>query len=266
MRLLLLVAMAALQAQQGQDKSKPGWPCVPGRAVDPSYINISESTGGQLFLFQKNEVQHAALVMTASSSHPATVLRAIGTLSGTRDFEFPVDSRTQSLLFMVSLQCRNTIGVFRPAGSELTAANSAQSVELQAGKILRVDNPEPGPWRVRLVGTGLFVVSVLAKTDLSLSGVKFYANDMATSTPLLGIRQILEARLSGTVANLKLQLADASGTPIPSAEATEPTSGGLYRAGITPQSERFRVLATGTDEGAWPFQRMYPNLFQAQRK
>src|SRR2546423_4142913 len=123
--LLLGMFASALCAQQGQTGAPATWPCVPGRAVDPSYLEVSESTGGQPFLLQKAEVEHASVVMTASHTHPATVIRAVGHLSGSREFEFPVDSKTTSILLMASLQCRSAIAMTRPNGSELTAANSA---------------------------------------------------------------------------------------------------------------------------------------------
>jgi hypothetical protein len=253
---LVLMLAGTLWGQVGQEGPRPGWPCVAGRPVDPTYLEISESTGGQLFLFQKGEVAHASLVMGAPYTHPSTVLRAIGNLSGTRDFEFPVDSSIESLLMMASLQCRNAIRVSRPNGSELTAANRAQSVELQAGRILRVDSPEPGAWKVRLAGTGLFVLSVVAKTQLRLSGVKF-------SQPRLGVRDNVEARVSGPVSNVKFQLVGPAGELVSSLEATEPTAEGTYLVPVTPPVERFRILMSGTDASGWPVQRTHPVLFRA---
>src|SRR5512133_2563679 len=108
---LLIVLTSALWAQDGQAGSRPGWPCVPGRAVDPSYVELAESSGGQLFLFQKGEVGQSGPVMSASFTHPSTILRAVGHLSGTREFEFPVDAGTKSILVMASLQCRKSIDV-----------------------------------------------------------------------------------------------------------------------------------------------------------
>src|SRR5690349_17394216 len=124
----LVIAAGILRAQDGQQGSRPGWPCVAGRAVDPAYVDLGESTGGQLFLFRKSEAAQAGLVMSASYTHPATVLRAVGHLSGSRDFDFPVDSTMESMLVLASLQCRNAIRVTRPNGGELTDRNSAQSV------------------------------------------------------------------------------------------------------------------------------------------
>jgi hypothetical protein len=253
-------------AQDGQQGSRPGWPCVPGRAVDPSYIEVSESTGGQLFLFQKNEAAQSSVVMSASFTHPHTVLRAIGNLSGTRDFEFPVDGGMQSILVLASLECRNAILVTRPGGGELTAANSAQSIELQAGRIHRIDGPEPGIWNVRLTGTGLFVLSVLTKADISFGGVVFSAvtgEGGRLQDPLLGVRQRLEAHLGGQVANVRFQMVDAGGAVVADLDATD-AANGIYRTEITPRAERFRIRATGTSASGWPFQRIEPVLFHAR--
>ena len=263
----ILIVATLLNAQDGQRPARTEWPCVAGRAVDPAYLDTSESTGGQLFLFQKSEVAQASLVMSAPYTHPATLLRAVGQLNGSRDFEFPVDSTTESILVLASLQCRNAIVVSRPNGSELTAANSAQSVELQAGRILRVDLPEPGRWRIRLAGTGLFVLSVLAKSGISLAGVTFFRGAEPASrlqNPLLGIPQNLEAHLSGQVSQVVFHMVDASGNRVSGPAAMEATAGSAYRIHVTPPVERFRIVVTGTDAGAWPFQRAYPVLFRAQ--
>jgi hypothetical protein len=249
----ILIGAGFLHAQDGQHVARPGWPCLAGRAVDPTFIDASESTGGQLFLFQRNEAAQSILVMNASHTHPATVLRAVGNLSGTRDFEFPVDSTIDSLLFLVSVQCRNAILVMRPTGAEITATNSAQNVDLQAGRILRVDQPDTGQWRLRLTGTGLFVVSVLAKTNISLARVTFSTGSV-------------EARLFGQVSGVRMQLVDAGGGPIGDPGETEPSTEGAYRMNFTPQAGRFRVLVTGADSTARPFQRTYPILFQPQPK
>lgn len=271
--LTIISAFTQLCAQDGQKDSRPGWPCVSGRVVDPSYLDVSESTGGQLFFFQKNEVAHASLVMSSSYTHPATVLRVVGNFSGSRDFEFPVDSSIESILVLASLQCRNAILVSRPNGSELTAANSAQSVDLQAGRILRVDLPEPGQWRVRLTGTGLYVLSVVAKTHTLLSVVNFFAigdpadagHESRLSSPLSGVLQHLGVHISGQVSKMNFQMVDATGASIAQLDTAEPISEGTYRINITPSIERFRILVTGIDSMGWPFQRTHPVLFRAER-
>lgn len=246
---------ATVFAQNGQQGPRPGWPCIPGRAVDPAYLDASESTGGQLFLFQKGEVAQASLVMSASNTHPATVLRAVGQSFGPREFEFPVDASIRSVLILASLQCSSAIAVFRPDGTEMTAANSARSVDLQAGRILQIDSPESGKWRVRLMGTGLFVLSVLAKTGVQLTAVTLKESHA-------GVPQTLEAHLAGEVSGVKFALNgptfDELGVP-----ESEQTAEGTYRMTVTPRVERFRVVATGTDASGWPVMRTWPVLFRA---
>lgn len=257
--LTILLVAGLLRAQDGQQGSRPGWPCVAGRAVDPAYLDLSESTGGQLFLFQKGEAAQATPVMAASYTHPATVLRVVGHLNGTRDLEFPVDSTIESLLVLASLQCRNQIQVFRPAGSEMTDRNSALSVDLAAGKILRVDRPEAGKWRVRLAGTGLFVLSVHAKSEIALAAVEFTEEQEPLS------RRALNFRVSGPVARLGVQLVDASGGRLSDPQAPESTADRGYRTTVASPAERYRILVTGEDAAAWPFQRMWPVLFRANQ-
>src|SRR5579871_4677172 len=115
MRALALVFTAsALWSQDGQQGPRPEWPCVAGRAVDPAYLEISESTGGQIFLLQKSEIGRAGLFLTGDLTHPATIVRAVGMLSGTREFQFPIDSSVKSVLLLASIQCRTAIGIMRP--------------------------------------------------------------------------------------------------------------------------------------------------------
>ena len=267
----LLLMVCSLHGQTGQEGPRREWPCVAGHAVDPAYLETSESTGGQIFLFQKSEIGQASLFMAADYTHPATVARAVGTLSGMHEFGFPVDSTIRSLLVLVSIQCRASIGVFRPGGAEMTAANSTQSVDLQAGRGLKIDNPEPGPWKLRLEGTGLFVVSVRAQSPLQLRAVEFLTEtgpDAAGSSaiqrqPRLGAAQESRVHLAGAVSSPEFQLVDAAGDPISRGENTELVDGD-HRFSITPSIERFRIRLTGTDPSGWPIQRVHPVLFRAQ--
>ena len=123
------------------------------------------------------------------------------------------------------------------------------------------------------MGNGLFTLSVLAKTDIALTGVTFSINSGATNgeehisrmrDPVFGARQNLEVQLSGQASDLRLQLVDATGGRISDTVALERIAEGSYLAVLTPQAERFRILVTGADGSAWPFERMYPVLFRAQ--
>jgi hypothetical protein len=62
-----------LCAQDGPQPSRCGWPCDAGRPVDPAYLDISESTGGELFMFQRGEAGQSLNLMTAWRGHKATI-------------------------------------------------------------------------------------------------------------------------------------------------------------------------------------------------
>jgi len=269
--LILLLAAGSLFGQSGQQGPKPEWPCVAGRAVDPAFLDASESTGGQVFLFQKSEIAQAGPFMLAGSTHKATIVRAIGSLSQPREFEFPVDSTVQSLLVMASIQCRSAIGLFRPSGTEVTAASSTRNVDLQAGRAMKIDNPDPGQWKVRMEGTGLFVLSVRAQSPLSLTRAEFLESDSTDPSevrtarkaePRLGKQQWAVAHISGEVSKVEIQLLDAAGD-LKSGAPSPDVIAGAYYFRITPALERFRLRITGVDASGWPVERVYPVLFRA---
>ncbi len=235
MRLPIVVAILAVPvlAQTGQEGPRREWPCVPGRAMDAAYLDLSESTGGQLVLLRKGEAAHSGVVMSASITHPATILRVVGNLNGTRELEFPVDSTVESILLLVSVQCRERVAAFRPSGAELTQRTASMLTELAAATMLRVDQPEPGRWKVRLTGSGLYVLSVLAKAGIALTTVHI-PDDGGE----------VEFHLRGEVSGPAARLVDATGAPAPT------------------RSQRYRVLVTGQDAAGWTVQRMWPNLFR----
>lgn len=82
-----LLLAGTLLAQPQANSTQPGWPCVPGRAVDPAYVHLAESTGGQVFLFDRSEAGRSMVLMRETRKHEELVLRASGTMpAGYRDF------------------------------------------------------------------------------------------------------------------------------------------------------------------------------------
>src|SRR6476469_6512661 len=120
--LISCLCAASLCAQQQVPASRPGWPCVAGRAIDPTYVRTAEATGGQVFLFDRSEAGRSMILMQYSGKHEDTIFRSTGTLStGSREFTFPVDSTIESLMVTVTLQCLQSITVLRPTNTEVHA-------------------------------------------------------------------------------------------------------------------------------------------------
>lgn len=227
------VLALSLHAQDGQREQRPGWPCVAGRAVDPSYLELSESTGGQLFLFQKGEMEHSAAVMLAPTSHPVTLYRAVGQLSGEKTFVFPVDSTVESMLVMASVQCRQSVAVFDPSGPEVPAGKAARNIDLQAGRIVQIDKPSFGSWKLRLSGSGLFVFSVMVKSRITMQ-VSDEDDQFRIST-------------SGFKGSVTAYEMDAAG-------------------GKAESAPRYRIAVEGMDELGLTVLRTNPVLFKAKKR
>jgi hypothetical protein len=234
---------------------------VAGRAVDPSYLEVSESTGGQTFLLQPGEVAQTGVIMSIPFTHPYTLFRAVGQLAGSRTFEFPVDSSVESLLITASIQCRQTVAILEPGGREVTAANAAQNIDLKAGRILRVDAPGAGNYQVRIAGQGLFILSVMAKTSIGLGSVRF----LEPAAPQLGVPARLSVRLGRKLSRASFHLVAASGEILGELPAPPQSDSGEFVLELTPTVERFRIMAEGLDEIGHLVRRMYPNLFHATK-
>jgi hypothetical protein len=271
--LLLTLLPALAQVDEQSRRTPPSWPCVAGRAVDPTYVNIAEATGGQVFLFDPSEVAKSAALIIARQGHEETLFRAMGQLDGgVRDFVFPVDSSVESMVISVSIQCRQSVGVYRPNGAELSSYGAGvEDHEFRAGRILKLPFPDPGEWRIRVAGRGIFFAVANAKSDISLDRVEFvelggrpgHEGYFPTKKPpRLGVAQMLEVSMSGPATGVNFRVVSSGGDTL-QRFALERSSEALdFLGAFVPAFSSFRIVAEGFDEKGLPFQRFYGALFQ----
>ena len=229
-----------------------GWPCTAGRPVDPSYLAVSEGTGGQLFMLQPGEADHAGVLMTATQTHRVTIERAVGQLRGTREFSIPVDATIDGLFLAASLQCHQAITIVRPDGVAVNAANAADDFLLKTGRLTRIETPLPGTWRVTIAGRGLFTFSVLATTPVTFSAA------IDASRRAAG-RLTLDLTVSKPLQSARVHLMSAAGEVL--AEHALPDGDGLE---IERPSGPFRVALEGLDREGGRVRRVHPVLFDVR--
>ncbi len=269
----LVAAIAAFAQQEQRPRSNPAWPCIPGRAIDPNYIEIAEGSGGQVFLFDPSEVARSHVLMTGRMEHEETIFRSSGNLTGgSRSFEFPVDSTVESLLVSVSLQCRQSISVTNPGGQEVIGAGAAtEDHEFKSGRILKFTPAAPGNWRVRIAGQGMYFVVAEVKSELALDEVRFVERKgrpghegwfPTNRPPARNVEQILEVSLSGPAKEVKFSMISSGGELLRELELPAVSEDGQYLGPVTPRSRSFRLRVQGRDGNDWPFQRLHPALFQ----
>jgi len=280
-RILMTILMlaAALCAQQQQTPpSKPGWPCVAGRAVDPAYVRTAEATGGQVFLFDRSEAARSMVPVRAAGKHEDTLFRAMGTLStGSQEFTFPVDSTVESLMLSMTLQCLQSITVVRPSNTEVHSGEpNVDDNRFRSGRILVLARPDAGPWRVKIAGQGLYFVVAQAKSSISLDNVEFvepggrpgHEGLFPVKGPLhLRETRTLSVRLRAPRGDTSFRLVNSAGETLealdmkPSDENSEDRE---FVGTLALKHQAFRVAVTGRDEGGYAYQRVLPRLLQAQ--
>jgi von Willebrand factor A domain-containing protein 7 len=278
---LLVLIAAWLPAHQArnpdqQPRYQPDWPCV-GRP-DPSYVRVAEATGGQLFLFHPSELgQSAALAI--GNDYAETLFRVVAFLDdGIHEYAVPVDTTIETVRFSVSLQCLQIVEIARPDGVLLQAADPAvQYDQFQAGRIVSVRQPEPGVWRVRASGRGLFSLVVQGRSEVSLDAVEFvcevglpgHEGLLPThEPPRAGVPQMLRITVSGPVADVRARLVTSifeDLQPLSLRALSQDDDEQELLAVVTPRPGMFRVVVTGRDERGYVVQRVHAPLFEAAR-
>jgi von Willebrand factor A domain-containing protein 7 len=266
-----------LCAQQQAPPSRPGWPCVAGRAIDPTYIRTAEATGGQVFLFDRSEAGRSMILMQHSRKHEDTIFRSMGTLStGSREFTFPVDSTIESLMVTVTLQCLQSITVLRPTNTEVHAGEpDVKDNRFRSGQVLILTRPQAGAWRVRIAGTGLFFVMAQAKSSISLDCAEFvepggrpgHEGLFPVKGPLHMGQQTLLLKATAPPGEMKVQIINSEGNTLEPIEMEKISETDAERELVRTfdlKHAAFRLAVEGHDAGGYPYQRLLPRLFQAQ--
>jgi len=272
---ILAVSAAAFLGQDQQPRSQPGWPCV-GRP-DPTYFSIAEATGGQLFLFDKSEIADASLSI-ASRRYEDTLFRVAGSLvDGRHEFPVPIDSAVDDVMFSVSLQCQQSVEIVTPSG-QLLQNTIGEDHAFRAGRIVTLPRPEPGAWRVRVAGHGLFFLIVQAKSGLSLGRVSFVREGGRPGheglfpvpyPPAPAGPQWLAFDIRGTASDVRARLVTSAFEDITTLSLRESSSDPTEReflARVTPPATAFRLVVSGLDAAGLPFQRMHAPLFAPTRR
>lgn len=269
---LVSATTAAAQATRGQTPRRFTGPCA---SADPVYSKLANATGGQQYLLRGSEVEKSGVVMESKLSHSADILFATGVLrkGEPRDFQAPIDSTVESVSFSVTVECKESIVIWRPSGEAVAPGGSAgfRDTEMVAGRILTVTRPETGTWRVRVSGTSQYSVSVRAKSEIDLLGFEFvrpggrpgheglFPIQGQPTTP----DQMARARVHGPFQSATFKLISEAGDTIQALNLSA-TDREEFLGNLTLPSQPFRVAVEGVDERGLPFQRVLAHRIELQ--
>jgi hypothetical protein len=268
-----LVAAAALAvpaltgAQQQAPNTRGGWPC--GTRLDPSYFRVAEGSGGHLLLLAPAEIADSAELLTAFGNHPQTIFRLAGAINpGLHEFQVPIDSTVESVLFSISVQCLQAADVARPSGAPLVGGEGVTDLSnFRAERMMIVKRPEPGVWTIRAAGSGIAGVMVQGRSALGISQVQFAAagSTAFTRVPLAGVENVVRIGIDGPATQVTASLVNSGFRRIAPLPLTAGETERAYESRFTPGAEGFRVMVEGKDAGGVPFQRVHAPLFTLAR-
>lgn len=252
--------------------------------VDSVYKRNAEETGRQLFVLRSSEVNRTFdLVRPQLTGNFVSILSANGTMGGTTStFDVPIDSTVRDATFSVSIDTVNTISLLRPSGTVVTASDpGVKMTDLSSGRIITVNTPESGLWKLQVAGQGAFSVAAKATSSLQFASFNFVTlegESIGSETrhegffpiegqPVVGSNQTGLADLTGQFSTANFTLLAQNGQPLqqmslmqnnPDASADE------FVGTFGLPSEPFRVSVSGIDGNGVLYQRLFPALFRAQ--
>lgn len=266
-----------LAAQGGQQQSRPFVPGTCGR-VDPTYIRTAEATGGQPMFLQPSEMAVAGHLMRSSvSSSSDALLYATAQLGGQkRSYSIPIDTSVKSVTFSLSFDAPGTkMTLQRPSGSSVVSGGGVEISEWTCGRIVTVESPDKGEWRVELTGTGRFWLRAEATSELYLLTAAFmYLGGRPghegyfriAGQPVAGRPQLLRVTLSGKLQPPEFRFVSTAGETLQAIRMEGAGSSGddhEYMGTVTLPPQPFRVAVSGRDGNGLPFERWYLPQFLA---
>lgn len=268
-----------------QDRSVRISPILTGSCspIDPVYKRNAAETGGQLFVIERGQVQSLTpLVIPQVTGDFEPMLLASGVLgSAPKEFTIAVDSTVSRAVFSASVDALASAVLIRPDGTVVAAGDPGVSnlnlsqFGVPTGRIVTIDSPATGAWKLRVQGTGEYSVAVQGNTDLFVETFQFVQHGNPKhpgffaigGQPLAGQEVTALARVGGPAFDPTFEAigTDAAslgdlplGTGHPDADEAD------YTGSFDLPGSAFRVLVRGTDTLGSAFQRVVPKLIRPQ--
>ena len=237
--------------------------------LDPHSDYMDQEQYQQMSAVTRGEFGGIGIELTLEGKVPEVIAPIDGTPAANAGIE-PGDR-------IVKINGQPTTGMDVEAIVKRLRGSAGSKVTLE---IARTDRP---PFNLTLTRNVIHVVSVKSALQNDRIGyvrvTTFTENTAAElANAIAQLKQQAHGRLNGLVLDLRNDpggLLDASvdvtgefidGGVVVTTRGRNSDDDRIYRAPIARPATRFRVLVTGSDASAWPFQRIYPLLFRELTK
>ena len=145
--------------------------------VDPVYFQVAQETGGQVFFVPGSETESVFNLIEPSLSGDLQLISIINDsiVSGeTKQINTPVDSSITQLSLAVAVDLLSSVNISTPSGVTISSTDANVTItDLPSSKIITIDNPEDGEWRLSIQGSGNLSVSISGNSDLAFDDFSF---------------------------------------------------------------------------------------------
>ena len=271
---MLIVATlpGAIESRAAQRAFGPGR-CGP---IDPVYVRGATETGGLIFPMAPSEVaQMGTFIAESSRSDSAMILWAGGTAADAEGgFVVPVDASVKRLTLSIMFDgTGGSAEIVRPDAGVVRAGALPGDITLNCGRILSVDAPEAGNWRVAPTPSSRFWLKALARSDRDLLTAEFVRRGGRPSheglfpidgSPIAGRPAMLRVTLSEPEERVPVfELFSAQGRAIQRV-TLDRVADDEFVGEIELPSSPFRVGVSGTNADGIRYQRMVGRMYRAE--
>ncbi|MDR1008468.1 MAG: hypothetical protein LBL65_07940 [Campylobacteraceae bacterium] len=250
---------------------------------DPYYFEISDMTGGQVFIINRAEAgELASLADIMMSGYYTGIMSISGTLTASdeKSYGFKVDSKIDRVSISISIVSGSaTASIVRPDGT-IVDINDAdvKRIVLSSAVVYDISNPQAGEWKTVLEGNGEFSINIAGNSPLSFDSFKFveYGGRLAhegffeiSGFPVAGTVSAIEATLSDVTSDVYFELRAKNGELLDTLNlATVDEYPGVktvfLKEDFVVPNEDFIVYAFGKDKNGVEFQRVLPQKVAPQ--
>lgn len=251
--------------------------------VDQAYERITSETGGQLvWLDQYDDIEnYFAIVEPELSGDLQSIIIAQDVLTGTpASFTFPVDSTMSTLIASINMDIIGVIRLFRPNGTEVNATDTdVEITDLLNGRIISLNKPSAGNWSLTVEGGSNvdFSVSIMGNSNINFEEFEFVEYKEYRPTiggfiridgqPVASAEHTAMAILFGPYSDTNFSLISESGGHIQNIDLSlghEEADVDEFVGSFNLPSDRFRVIARGSDPNGTEFLRTFPTVYLGQ--
>jgi hypothetical protein len=237
------------------------------------YDQIFFDTSEYAFMFSKNDLEHSHKISIAFlDDYLVSLLNVKANLpdSTVKSYEFKTDSMTNKVMVTVNVANHAEVSLIQPDGSLI---DSSKCLKLSSVLFCEFDKPQIGIWRIKIKGSGLFVVYVTGSSPLSFIDFKFVEFDEQArhggffeikGSPIVGKKYALKAILSEVMpnANIRMEFYSKERKILDSFTVDNVDNYSsetvFLRENVEIPSEAFFVRVSGKDKNGVEFERVYP--------